>query len=104
MEAPSKSQYFRLEQTACAAAQVGEKQWLISSSLQKLLLRVQVHRQEEDLATLQKSHLNVILNACLEQHKEVQKKMKNSRKKNNNKNELKYNNAIIIIGAGPGKS
>jgi hypothetical protein len=77
---------------------------LISSSLQKLLLRVQVHRQEEDLATLQKSHLNVILNACLEQHKEVQKKMKNSRKKNNNKNELKYNNAIIIIGAGPGKS
>lgn len=31
--------------------------------------------------------------------------MKNSRKKNNNKNETKYNNAIvIIIGVGPGKS
>jgi hypothetical protein len=30
--------------------------------------------------------------------------MKNSRKKKNNINETKYNNAIIIIGAGPGKS
>jgi hypothetical protein len=44
------------------------------------------------LATLRKSQLNVILNACLEQHEEVQKKMKNSGKKNNNKNRIQQHN------------